>query len=166
MTPDEWKRQWASQQTFHIPRYIFDANTEEDVLSNVREILNRHHLFINNYQTATRKTFQGFAMSLHRDYYQFNTLLFKKGIRDESLLWLKIYDGPSPQITAIWYLTSQGDDFNGGNLVFHDGEKVVPMKYRVILFDSNDLHCVHSQGKTRTSRDIMLFTYNVDRIKL
>lgn len=158
MSPDDWKRNCASKQSFLIKRQVFEAKTEEDVLKNVKTILKSNNISIKSYNSFNRKTHQGFFMTLHRDYYQFNMLRYKKGIRDETL-WLKIYDEQSPQITAIWYLTSQGEDFSGGALVFHDGEKVIPMKYKVILFDSNDLHAVHVQGKTKTSRDAMIYTF-------
>ncbi len=160
MSPDEWKRQWAAQQQFLIKRHVFEAKTGDDVLASIKRILDSYDLTITRSNVNTRQTYEGFHMTLHRDYYQFNMMLYKRGIRNDSL-WLKIYDGPSPQITAIWYLTSQGVDFNGGSLVFHDGEKIIPLTYKVILFDSNDLHSVHLQGKTITSRDAMIFTFQV-----
>lgn len=157
-SPDEWKRNWAKNQKFLIKRHVFEAKTEEQVLENVKTILSDNNLSIQSYKSFSRKTPKGFFMTLHRDYYQFNMLFFRKGVRDDTL-WLKIYDEPTPQITAIWYLSSQDIDFNGGNLVFHDNEKIIPKKYKVVLFDSNDLHAVHLQGTTKTSRETMVYTF-------
>ena len=135
-------RQWASMQTLLIDRYQFEATTIEEIIDIVKK-----HTDIDNYRVETieRRTEAGFQMKLHRDDYRFDNNAFKRGNRENSL-WIPIYKKDDrPIFTVIWYQSTQGIDFVGGNLRFYDGFIVRPKKNTAILFDSNDLHEVTLQ---------------------
>ena len=134
------------QQKYLIPRYEFIAESYEELLEKSKKYLNRYHIFTDEctVEVVDRTTVSGFNMRFHRDDYRFDENSLKKGINDDSL-WIPIYNIKRPFITAIWYRSTQGIDFNGGNLKFFDGHMVRPVKNNVILFDSNDLHQVTLQ---------------------
>lgn len=135
-------KEWASLQEFKIKRHQFDAETIESIIQETKLLTNIEDFYV---KTIERSTESGFYMNLHRDEYRFDLNAFKRGVRDETL-WIPIYDKTSrPTYTALWYHSTQGVDFTGGNLKFHDNQTFKPYLNNVVLFDSNDLHEVTLQ---------------------
>lgn len=48
-----------------------------------------------------------------------------------------------PKYSFIYYLSSYGEDFEGGLFEFCDGRTIKPEKYKYIFFDSRYIHRVH-----------------------
>jgi hypothetical protein len=155
---DQWMREWASAQSFLIKRHQFEASTIEEIIDIVKEYTNTNDLTTS---VVERITHNGFQMKLHRDDYRFDNNAFKRGNRDDTL-WIPIYTKEKrPIYTVVWYQSTQGIDFVGGNLRFFDGFTVRPKKYTAILFDSNDLHEVTLQ----TTKDGLTNERKVSLIK-
>ena len=145
-----WIKEWAKNKTMIIQRTSFTAQTLDDI-----------HTFV----ASQRMTSDGFYMGLHRDDYHLDHYKFKNGIRDDSV-WSKMYDTDKrPIVTVIWYKSTQGIDFVGGNLRFHDGYTVRPVKDSAILFDSNDIHEVtlqtRKEGLPNTRTVVIVKYYNI-----
>jgi hypothetical protein len=159
---ESYIKEWASFQPLLINRHQFIAETIDDIVAETKRYTTENNF---NIETIERTTHDGFYMRLHRDDYRFNNNAFKKGIRDDSL-WIPIYDKEKrPRYTVVWYQSTQGIDFTGGNLRFHDGFVVKPEKNVAILFDSNDLHEVTLQqtkiNLTNERKVILLKFYQI-----
>lgn len=155
-----WIREWASQQQFITKRITFTTTSIDDI----HNIVNYNFPLLNLYSEAIERTTKnGFSMKLHRDDYHIDYYQFKKGIRDPSILWIPIYKKEKrPIITVLWYRSTQGIDFNGGNLKFFDGEMKRPLKDNAILFDSNDPHEVTTQttrNDLKNERSVVIIKY-------
>ena len=151
----KWVKEWAKTQQF-LKRIPFFANSIEEI----HDIVNTNYPNLKNV-VIERNTTNGFFMRLHRDDYYVNHYKFKEGIRDDSL-WKPIYNIERPIITVLWYRSTQGIDFSGGNLRFHDGYIVRPEKNSAILFDSNEPHEVTLQTKncdTGDERKVVIIKY-------
>lgn len=140
---ESFMRQWASdnQDNLLIKRKQFMASTIEEINDFVKEYTDSNF----THKILERKTNAGFQMKLHRDEYRFDNNAYKRGTRDDSL-WIPIYNVETrPIYTVVWYHSTQGKDFIGGNLRFYDGFMMRPTENAAILFDSNDLHEVTLQ---------------------
>lgn len=140
-----WMREWGTTYPYIMKRITFTTETIDNIHEKVSTILPNYE-----YKTNTRTTEPGFFMKLHRDDYHMDYYQFKKGVRDDSI-WIPIYQEKRPVLTAIWYHSTQGIDFAGGNLRFFDGEMIRPTKNIVVLFDSNDIHEVTLQVNLKNS---------------
>lgn len=144
---NSWIKKWAKERTFS-ERKSFRATTIDEI-----------HAFVNTTLrpvVSERITHDGFFMRLHRDDYHLDYYKFKKGVRNETL-WVPIYNAERPVLTVLWYQSTQGVDFSGGNLRFHDGYTVKPEKNSAILFDSNEPHEVTYQPKG--DRKVVIIKY-------
>lgn len=154
---DSWIREWASQQQFITKRITFtvtDINEIHNIVYHTFPLLQLYP------EVIERTTKNGFSMKLHRDDYHIDYYQFKKGIRDPSILWIPIYKKEKrPIISVIWYRSTQGIDFNGGNLKFFNDEMIRPIKDNAVLFDSNDPHEVTMQNNLRSERKVVLIKY-------
>ena len=153
-----WIKEWAKNKTMIIQRTPFTAQTLDDIHAFVGKSVSQNL----NPVVSERTTSDGFYMGLHRDDYHLDNYKFKKGVRDESV-WSKMYDTEKrPMVTVIWYRSTQGIDFVGGNLRFHDGYTVRPVKDSAILFDSNDIHEVTLQTRKEglpNTRTVVIIKY-------
>lgn len=138
---EQYMRKWASHQKLRIKRHQFVAESVDEIIEETKRYTERTDFDI---KTIERTTQSGFYMKLHRDDFRFDNNNWKKGIRDDSL-WIPIYEKERPIYTVVWYQSTQGIDFVGGNLRFFDGQIVKPEKNIAILFDSNDMHEVTLQ---------------------
>jgi hypothetical protein len=135
-------KEWASHNKLRIKRHQFIANSIDEIIEETKQYTKELCFDI---KIIERTTHSGFYMKLHRDDYRFDNNAYKRGIKDESL-WIPIYEKVNrPIYTVIWYQSTQGIDFIGGNLRFYDGQIVKPEKNVAILFDSNDIHEVTLQ---------------------
>lgn len=153
-----WIKEWVKNKPMIIQRTPFIANTLDDIHAFVAKSVSHDLTPV----VSERTTSDGFYMGLHRDDYHLDHYKFKKGIRDDTL-WSKMYDtGKRPVVTVIWYRSTQDIDFVGGNLRFHDGYMVRPVKDSAILFDSNDLHEVTLQTRKEgieNTRTVVIIKY-------
>ena len=139
---EQYLREWASKQQLLIKRHEFIVESVDDIIEEAKRYTKENDFDI---KILERTTHSGFYMKLHSDDYRFDNNNYKKGIRDDSL-WLPIYQKEQrPIYTVVWYQSTQGIDFTGGNFRFFDGQVVKPEKNVAILFDSNDLHEVTLQ---------------------
>lgn len=133
---ESWMRQWASnnKHNLRIKRKEIFAESIENIVEQVVAYANENSIVMDKFETKIieRTTSAGFYMGLHRDDYLCNETSFKKGNTDDSL-WKPIYQKERPVITVIWYQSTQGIDFVGGNLRFHDGFVVKPKKMLVLF---------------------------------
>jgi hypothetical protein len=153
-------KQLATYTPLLIKRYQFNAESIDEIIKIVTEYTKENDFEI---EIIERNTKNGFYMKLHRDDYRFDINAYKRGIRNESL-WIPIYGKKRPIYTVIWYQSTQGIDFIGGNLRFFDGYTIKPKRNSAILFDSNDLHEVTLQqtkdGVTNERKTIIIKFYN------
>ena len=139
---ESYMKEWALSQKLLIKRHQFVAKSIDEIIQETKRYTTNYDF---NIEIIERITQNGFYMKLHRDDYRFDNNAFKRGIHDDSL-WIPIYEkAKRPIYTVVWYQSTQGIDFIGGNLRFHDGFVVKPEKNVAILFDSNDLHEVTLQ---------------------
>jgi len=74
-------------------------------------------------------------MNYHRDNY-----LIRKF--DNKKIFIAYDKSSLPKYSLIHY---RNDNFNGGELEFLDGIKLMPKKNLFVFFDSNDIHKVNEQ---------------------
>jgi hypothetical protein len=48
----------------------------------------------------------------------------------------------APDYTLIFYQSTQGNDFEGGELLLADDTKIIPCNHEGIIIDSQEIHCV------------------------
>lgn len=48
----------------------------------------------------------------------------------------------APDYTIIFYQSTQGNEFEGGELVLADDTKIIPCNHEGIIMDSKEIHCV------------------------
>jgi len=137
----DYIQELARDIPLRIQRHEFISASVEDIIAKT-QIYTKESDF--DIEIIERSTCAGFYMNLHRDDYRFNSNAYKADIRGDSL-WIPIYATRRPKYTVVWYQSTQGIDFVGGNLRFFDGYTVKPSKNVAILFDSNDMHEVTLQ---------------------
>lgn len=159
-----WIKKWSDDHRHSfLERVSFVSTSIEEIHSFVYEKMN----VILNPVVSERITKPGFYMNLHRDDYHLDYYKFKKGVRDNSL-WVPIYNiEKRPVVTVLWYQSTQGIDFIGGNLRFHDGYTVKPAKNSAIMFDSNDPHEITLQTLKYgipNERKVIIIKYYKDKL--
>jgi hypothetical protein len=65
-------------------------------------------------------------------------------ITDTLYIYINSKSGTIPRYTAVFYLSTLGDEFNGGIFEFVDGTQIQPVRNNGILFDSREVHRVTS----------------------
>ncbi len=64
----------------------------------------------------------------------------------------------APSYTIIFYQSTQGQDFEGGELVLADGTKIIPVDHEGLVIDSKEIHCILPVKKgIRTSTIVKVF---------
>ena len=115
-------------------RDFFKADTLDDIIQKVNTYISSKPTEMEKYE---RITHAGYFMRPHRDDYRYDK-------RTER--WVALFDtSKRPLITAIWFHSTQGVDFIGGNLRFQDGDTYRPKAGYAIVFDPNDIHHVTLQ---------------------
>jgi hypothetical protein len=117
-------------------RITFTAYTLDDIISKVNDTCDilKKTITIKRYERTTQA---GYFMRPHRDDYRYDK---------QTKRWVPLFNRDMrPLVTVIWFHSTQGIDFMGGNLRFNDGTLYRPSKNLAVLFDSNDIHEVTTQ---------------------
>ncbi len=125
-----------------FPQFPVDYDIEQQIVRRVNSMID-----VSNYDiTITKKcTSNGYKHPYHIDGY--NAREFKKTDHTE-FKWVQIpsYHGKTQlAMTALYYMSNHGVDFNGGELEFIDGCKIRPKKNLCVVFDPNTMHKVWEQ---------------------
>lgn len=148
---EEYITTWAKSYTPIINRHVFfiKEGDEEYMFQQILDtFVNYSKINIDDFimKRVDRETTKNFNISFHRDDYIIDRFLFKSGVRSDEL-WKPSYDPLNlPVYSIVWYHNTQNIDFTGGNLEFHDHTVITPIKNKVIIFDSNDVHRVTNQS--------------------
>lgn len=72
---------------------------------------------------------------------EYNLNLYKH-ISGKNYLYCCNSFGRAPDYTIIFYQSTQGIDFEGGELVLADDTKIIPCDHEGIIIDATEIHCV------------------------